>query len=198
MSTPTSSSELDVGYEVSRKPLKEEKRKNSVGGNSNLNDETEVEVIGERPEEVKVNSTEQTMLNTGDETSRKSLKEKLLKIIEKESSKQNGGTKTKVIDDTRDHVNIIIIIICVKCWGRGQQNTPKRGNKKISLEENSIQNDETEPEWLRIKLIVAKTEYAESVDLCGKEIKAKQEAIRNSREEPPPKKKPEEKNGKSK
>ncbi|KAI3889228.1 hypothetical protein MKX03_006460 [Papaver bracteatum] len=39
------------------------------------------------------------VLDTRDETIRKSLKEELLKIIEEKSSKQNGETKVKVIDE---------------------------------------------------------------------------------------------------
>ncbi|KAI3879371.1 hypothetical protein MKX03_009346, partial [Papaver bracteatum] len=73
---------------------------------------------------------------------------------------------------------------------------------KISLEENSKQNDGTEPEvidkdnGLRVEEAkVGSTEQTELVDPCGKDLKAEQEASRNSQEEPPlKKKKSEEKN----
>ncbi|KAI3913779.1 hypothetical protein MKW98_011840, partial [Papaver atlanticum] len=95
----SSSSVLDAGDEVSRKSLKEEQLKNSVRENSNQNDETEAEVIGERVEEVKVDSTEQTMLNAGGASSRKPLQKELRKILLEDSGNQNNETKAKVIDE---------------------------------------------------------------------------------------------------
>ncbi|RZC72762.1 hypothetical protein C5167_048242 [Papaver somniferum] len=132
------------------------------GANSNQNDETEANVIGERVEEVKVDSTEQTtlyariiqVLDTGDETSRKSLKDELLKIIEKESSKQNGETKAKVISENGCLRETDLGDRCVK-WFKGKHKTSRNSReepppkKNKSEEKNGDQNDESMSGCLR-------------------------------------------------
>ncbi|MCL7032988.1 hypothetical protein MKW94_013012 [Papaver nudicaule] len=66
------------------------------------------------------------VLDTGDEASRKSLKEELLKILDKENSKQNDESEAKVIDRN----NGLSV------------DKAKVDSSKETEEENSKQNDE--------------------------------------------------------
>ncbi|KAI3913778.1 hypothetical protein MKW98_011839, partial [Papaver atlanticum] len=97
------------------------------------------------------------VLDTGDETSRESLKEELLKIVEEESSKQNVETKAKVIDENdglrvdKDKVDSNRETELVDCCGKefktkqeasanSREEPPLK--KKKSEEKNCNQNDE--------------------------------------------------------
>ncbi|MCL7032989.1 hypothetical protein MKW94_013013 [Papaver nudicaule] len=79
------------------------------------------------------------VLDTGDEASRKSLKEELLKILEKENSEQNDETGAKVIDrndglrvdkakvdssketGSESITSILHVVICTSCRGGKEQ-----------------------------------------------------------------------------
>ncbi|KAI3913781.1 hypothetical protein MKW98_011842 [Papaver atlanticum] len=125
-----------------------------------------------------------------DEASIKPLKEELPKILVEENTKVGSTEQTAL------YARIIQVF---DAGDEASRKSQKEGVLKIVEEESSKQNVETKAKVIDENdgLIVDKdsvdsskeTEYAESVDRCGKEFKAKQEASRNSGEEPPLKKK---------
>ncbi|MCL7050233.1 hypothetical protein MKW94_000339, partial [Papaver nudicaule] len=124
---------LDAGGEASRKLLKEELPEILVEENANQNDEAKAKVIDEDDglrfncEEIELFARIIQVLDTGDEASRKSMKEELLKILEKENSKQNDETEAKMIDRN----------------GGLAVDKAKVDSSKETEEEKSKQNDET-------------------------------------------------------
>ncbi|MCL7045906.1 hypothetical protein MKW94_001881 [Papaver nudicaule] len=75
------------------------------------------------------------VLDTGDEASRKTLKEELMEILEKENSKQNDETEAKVMD-RNDGLRV---------------DKAKVDSSKETEEENNKQNDEAKDRFSVLK-----------------------------------------------